>query len=189
MNTAYRWLFIVILAPLVLTACNSTPSSTPPTSAPNLTATPVANYPAPQSGEKTATPATQATGYPAPLPMPTSQTAPETGYPATGILQVIKSNGSISLLTPDTLKALKTTKVTLEGKEENVRKLTDALDLAGIATFSKVTVTSPSGTLALTKDQVSQAYLDVTNDGSVRLMVQGISKDRWPTAIISLKIE
>lgn len=189
MSTAYRFIFIVILVALVLTACTSTPSSTPPASVPNLTATPIVSYPAPQSGEKTATPAAQSTNYPAPLPMPTSQTAPETGYPAIGNLQVIKSNGSISSITADTLKALTATKVTIEGKEENVRKLADALNSAGITTFSKVTVTSSGGTLALTKDQASQAYLDITNDGSIRLMVQGISKDRWPTAVTSLKIE
>jgi hypothetical protein len=145
----------------------------------------------PQGGGKTATPVTnQATSYPAPLPTATAKAAaPETGYPAVGSLQVIKSNGNISALTLDALKALPLTKVTLDGKEENVRKLADALNLANITAFSKVTVTSPSGTLALTKDQVTQAYLDVADNGSIRLMVQEISKDRWPTAVISLKIE
>lgn len=188
MKTTYRWIFIVILAALVLTACNSTPSSTSPTSVPNPTAAAPDSYPAPKSGDKTVAP-TQSAGYPAPLPKATSQATPKTGYPAMGNLQVIKSDGSIGSLALDALKALPTTKVTLEGKEENVRKLADALNLAGITTFSKVTVTSPGGTLALTKDQVTQAYLDIANDGNIRLMIQGISKDRWPATVMSLKIE
>jgi hypothetical protein len=188
MKTVYRWMYVVILAALVLAACNSTPSSTPPASVPNPTGTPVTSYPATKSGEQAAT-AVQPTSYPAPLPIPTSQAAPETGYPATGNLQVTKSDGSISSLTFDALKALAATKVTLEGKEENVRKLADVLNLAGATTFSKVTVTSSNGSIVLTKDQVAQAYLDIPNDGNIRLMIQGISKDRWPSAVISLKIE
>jgi hypothetical protein len=195
MKTVYRLIVIVILAAIGLTACNSSPNLTPPASVPNPTATPaasvpnsmvtpVAGYPAPQVPS-----AQQSTSYPAPQSISTSQAVPETGYPAMGNLQIIKSNGSVSPLTSDALKGLPLTKVTLEGKEENVRKLADALNLAGITTFNKATVTSPTGTIALTKDQVAQSYLDVANDGSIRLMIQGISKDRWPNAVISIKIE
>jgi hypothetical protein len=187
MKTTYRWIFIVILAALVLAACNSTPNSNPPASGSNPTAAAPNNNPT-KSGDKTVVP-TQSAGYPAPQQAATTQTDPKNGYPAMGNLQVIKSNGSINSLTLDALKALPTTKVTLEGKEENVRKLADTLNLAGITTFSKITVTSSGGTLALTKDQVAQAYLDIANDGSIRLMIQGISKDRWPAAVTSLKIE
>lgn len=164
-------LFMFLTGTFILTACGG---STKPTEA--LPTQP--GYPAPVQQS------TQA-GYPA-----AGQPDASAGYPADGIvLQVVKADGKVISLDFKGLTALAKQNVTLENKQENVRKLSDALTLAGVTSLNQAIVTGSNGQLTITKDQVAQAYLDVAANGMIRLLVQGVPQDKWLTGVAGIKVE
>lgn len=182
MKTLSYALIVLIVAVFLLTACAGSPQTTASTQ-PAAAAT-KAGYPAPA---KQATPAS----YPAAgQPGQTAQPDTSAAYPADGIiLQIIKADGKVVSVDFKGLSALARQKVTLENKQENVSKLSDALSLAGVTTFNKLTVTGSNGTLELTKDQATQAFLDVPANGNVRLLVQGIPQNKWLTGVGGIKVQ
>ncbi|MDO8970643.1 MAG: hypothetical protein Q7U74_08145 [Saprospiraceae bacterium] len=186
MKTTQFITIFVLAASLLLSACSSSPTTAPQsTSAPVIT-TP--GYPVPNAPGKPSTNSTQPTGYPAP-DQSASQPTPA-GYPAPGMgLRITAADGSAKMVDGNVLLTLVKSKVTLDGKENEVRKLSDALKAAGITTYNKISVNGVSGTLALTKDQAAQAYLDIGADGSIQLAVQGMSKDKWITGVQTMKVD
>ncbi len=202
MTKKYAWIILLLLTATLLAACSGNPPATPaapasststkpaaqsnpPTAAP---ANPSAGYPA-QGGAATQPPA-GAEGYPA-QGSPTAQPpAAAGGYPAQGQgLAFTLPGGASKAVTLDNLIALATVNVNISGKDQPLRKLSDALSLAGAANYTKVTVTGQSGTLALTKDQVAQAYLDIQGNGAMRVVVQGIDPTQWPNGVTTIQVQ
>lgn len=173
MKTASYFIFVLIIGSFLLTACGSGVTPVVATSS---------GYPPPQ--EQQATP----DGYPA-AGKPVQAEA-SGAYPADGVaVQIVKADGKVISLDFKGLSALVKQKVTLENKQENVAKFSDALSLGGISAVNRVTVTASNGQLVLTKEQVAQAYLDVAANGLIRLMVQGIPQDKWLSGVKGIKIE
>jgi PBP1b-binding outer membrane lipoprotein LpoB len=178
-------IFIALLVGMLfLTACSGSTNPPQATKAPAAATPPPAGYPAPDKQNPPA-------GYPAAgqTSQPNQPNA-AAAYPPDGIiLQIVKADGKVVPIEFKGLSALAKQQVTLDNKPQNVSKLTDALSLGGITAFNKVTVMAASGSLALTKDQVAQAYLDVQANGNVRLLVQGVPADKWLTGVNGLKVE
>jgi hypothetical protein len=172
-------IIVLMISAFLLSACGGSPQPTAVSQPP--TAATQAGYPAPV---KQATPA----GYPA-AGQP-GQPDTSAAYPPDGIiLQVVKADGKVAPIDFRGLSALAKEKVTLENKSENVSKLSDALGLGGVTSYTKVTVTASNGSLELTKDQVAQAYLDVPANGIIRLLVQGIPQNKWLTGVSGIKVQ
>ncbi len=170
MKLTANFLFVLIIGSFLLTACGS--AATP------VVAT-TSSYPPPVQ---------QATSNGYPAPGKPAQGDAAAAYPAEGIvLQIVKADGNVISLDFRGLSALAKQKVTLENKEENGFKLSDALSLGGISAVNKVTVSSNSGQLVLTREQVAQAYLDMAANGMIRLMVQGIPQDKWLSGLMESK--
>ena len=178
MKTISYILFVFLMGTILLTACGG--SVKPVEATPVLAGTKSA-YPVPVQKN---TPV----GYPA-ASQPDQPNA-AAAYPADGIvLQVVKADGQVVSLDFKGLAALAKQNVTLDNKQVNVSKLSDTLSLAGISAPNKVTLTGTSGQLELSKDQVAQAYLDVTANGTIRLLVQGVPPDKWLTGVSGIKVE
>jgi hypothetical protein len=178
MKTISQVLYLFLIGPFILTACGGSTKPTEANPVPSVTQ-PGYAVPVQQS--------TQA-GYPA--AGQTVQPDASAGYPADGIvLQVVNADGKVISIDLKGLTALAKQNVTLENKQENVRKLSDALTLAGVTTVNKATVTGSNGQLVLTKDQVAQAYFDFAVNGKIRLLVQGVPQDKWLDGVNEIKVE
>jgi hypothetical protein len=173
---SFSYAFIVLIVSMtLLAACASAPQPT--------TASTQAGYPAQAKP-------TVAVGYPAASKAAVVQPNAAAAYPPDGvIMQITKADGKSVPIEFKSLSALAKQAVTLENKQENVSKLNDALSLGGVTSFTKLIVTGSNGSLELTKDQAAQAYLDVPANGNVRLLVQGVSSDKWLTGVSGIKIQ
>jgi hypothetical protein len=181
-------LFIILLVAVlfVLSGC----STAAPTQGPaptKMNAAPTnAGYPAPSVN-------TAATAYPAvgqKTAVPNSPAPTQAGYPAPGlVVKVTAADGSVKTINGVAIVDLPKAKVSVEGTDIQASKLADLLKLGGITTFTKVTLSGANGTLALTKEQVAQAYVNIAGNGSIQLSVQGIAKDKWISGVQSIKVD
>ncbi len=183
------WIVFLLMAIVILAGCSGSPATTQPTTAP-AAATSASGYPGPQpggSGAPTGPAGQPSTGYPA-----AGQPAPAgTGaYPAQGQTLVFNLPGGANKpVGLNALMSLATVSVNADGKDQPMRKLSDALNMVGATTFTKVTATGQSGTLTLTKDQVAKAYLDIQADGKIRLVVTGVDPVQWPLGVTAITVE
>jgi predicted component of type VI protein secretion system len=195
MSKRFKILLIMTIAVLILSACASNTETAQPTQTPSgtvaqATDTPVptvdAGYPAPtmaNPGEAAAP-----TGYPAPEEVVPPLT--NTGYPSPGTFNLTLADGSEITMAVDVLNALPKENVSFDGTTLQVLALADALKQYNVGSYNQITaVGSGNSTLILTKDQISQSYLDFLPDGTIRLAVQGTPQNTWVTGLVSLKIE
>lgn len=171
---------LVLAASGLLSACSGNPTAEPKPSVPNAA---TIAYPAPSAPSNS-----QPTAYPVSVLNQAQASMPE--YPAPGQdLKITAADGSTKTVVGTALMALTKIKVNLNGNDIEVRKLTDVLNAAGINTFTKVSVNGANGTLALTKDQAAQSYLDISADGNIQLDVQGMPVDKWINGVQTIKID
>ncbi len=196
MKNKLIWIVLLLMATVILAGCSGSPATTQPTAAPAAaTSAAAAGYPSPKPGDTSApaAPVPQApTGYPAAgQPAATQPVAQPAGaYPAQG--QTLAFNlpgGANKPVSLDALKSLATVSVNADGKDQPMRKLSDALNMVGAATYTKVTATGQSGSLSLTKDQVANAYLDIQADGKIRLVVTGVDPAQWPLGVTAITVD
>lgn len=179
-----RSLFILCLCVVMLTACGSSPVATekPRATTPATAASPKGtSYPAP-----TAVVPTQL-GYPGPAQAASKQNTG--GYPAPAGLQVVKPDGSLWAASAANILSLPVSKVTVDGKEQQYRKLTDLLNQAGISSFTKITLTAANGTLTFTREQSAEVYIEVASNGAITVPVTSLAKDKWLVGLSLIKIE
>ncbi len=105
------------------------------------------------------------------------------------LFQIASPDGVIRPVSLDELKRLPSLKLDMPGSEEGP-KLADVLLQAGIADYSQVTITGSSGSIVLTKDQVTgRVILDYTNRGTMKLASPDIPKDQWVKDITNIEVK
>lgn len=172
----YNLLMVTLLvAAVVLSACSGAATQAP------AQATTVA-------GKATAGPAT------AYVPPTTGQQKPPAvseAYPATaaGGVQVVVGDGKAKVVEASAVKALAKAKASVNGKDLDLRKLGDLLKTAGISTFKSLMVVGRNGRTQLNADQAGKAYLDVAEDGTIKLAIDGVTPDRWITGVMQVNVE
>jgi hypothetical protein len=176
-------LFTIILlaAAMLLSACSGAPSATQaaPAAATQVVSIPQTSvgYPAPAG--VLAQPQAQG-GYPAPGVI-AQPNVPAAGYPAPGGgLQVTGADGKAKAIA---IGAIAKVKVSVNGSSMDLRKLSDVLNAAGIASAKQATVVGSNGKMTLTTDQLAKAYLDVAADGTIKLVVDGVQPDQWISGV------
>jgi hypothetical protein len=190
----------LLMATMLLAGCSNNP--TPTQAAPGASATQAApaspatpttvGYPG--AGQQGGTSANPVGGYPA-AGQGAAATSPANqnlagAYPAGNQTLMFNLPGGITQpVTADGLNALPTATVNIEGKDQSLRSLADALKMVGADTYTKVTINGQNGSLTITKDQVAQAYLDIQADGKIRLLVQGADPAQWPVGVTTIKVE
>jgi len=184
MKKYYGLKIILLAAVMLLAACNQASTATP---------APPAATAIPQTGPA-ATPASSKTGYPAPAPTQAGYPAPsdagQAGYPVPGSgVQVKAADGTIKLIALSAVNAIAKVKVSVNGKELELRKLGDLLKAAGIATYKSATVVGSNGPMQLSGDQLAKAYLDVAGDGMIKLVIDGVQPEKWISALTVVSVE
>ena len=200
----FKILVLILATGIILSACSSNTETPQTTKAPEPTTLPAAT----QMEVSTPTPAEESgqgvpTGYPPPLetatplvntgyPAPTEVVPPLTnvGYPAPGTFNLVLADGSEQVVYVDVLNALPKVTVSFNGTEMDVLGLMDALKKYNVETANQITARGvDNASLNLTEDQIAKSYLDIHEDGTVRLTVQGLEQNEWIEGLVSLKIQ
>lgn len=165
-------LVFVVLVMVLLSACGAAPTATQATAGAKSTPGPATAYVPPAAGQPTAPSA--ASAYPA---------------GAKGAVQVFVGEGKAKVVDAAALKALAKAKVSVNGKEQELRKLADLLKTAGVTAYKNLTVVGRNGRTSLTSDQVGTAYLDIAEDGTIKLAVEGVAAENWITGVMQVNVQ
>jgi hypothetical protein len=200
MKNIITWTISLLMVTVLLAGCSSQPTATQTAPTAPAAAT-TQGYPSPFQPNgvpgisqsypgPNGVPAAQSKAYPGAEQGTASNQNPTAGNPAQSKTLIFTLPGGINQpVTVDGLNALPTTKVNIEGKDQSLRSLADALKLVGASAYTKVTVNGQNGSLTITKDQVAQSYFDIQADGNIRLLVQGADPAQWPVGVTTIQVE
>ena len=190
MTKRFKIFVFILIAGMILSACSSNTETPQPTQAPAPTALPAATQ---AEQLPTPTPVEEpGQGVPAGYPVPPEEVPAlnnNGGYPAPGTFNLVLADGSERDVSVDELKTIPKVTVSIDGSDMEVLGLMDALKKYDVEAVTDITAVGISySTINLTSDQVSKSYLDIREDGTVRLVVQGLPKNEWIEGLESLKI-
>ena len=106
------------------------------------------------------------------------------------LFQIIKPDGTTFGVTLEAVKALPLATLTVEGKVEEGPYLSDVLALAGITSYTEVSLTGSSSLATLTFEQVDKnTLLDFNNHGTMKLSTTYIPKANWTKDVAEIVVK
>jgi hypothetical protein len=106
------------------------------------------------------------------------------------LFQIIKPDGTTFGVSLEAVKTLPLAALTVDGKVEEGPYLSDVLALAGITSFTEVSLTGSSSPATLTFEQVDKnTLLDFNNHGTMKLSTTYIPKANWTKDVAEIMVK
>jgi hypothetical protein len=127
---------------------------------------------------------------PTELPSSPAQTQPTEASSSKALFQIIKPDGTTFGVTLEAVKTLPLATLAVDGKVEEGPYLSDVLALAGITSFTEVSLTGSSSPATLTFEQVDKnTLLDFNNHGTMKLSTTYIPKASWTKDVAEIVVK